>query len=178
MFKNLTYRKKNKWLVVGLILFAFFSYKMAFQNTISVYSDVQKLEAQLRLAQDAPQKVNQLRQQMMSIDHVLGTSQRADTNVQQQLLGIVTDYCQKRDVVLREFPKTIQKTQEDYLVETNIFTVEGDFIKLLELVYLLEQKSRIGKIASVNFLSKKDFKTKSLALTATIYLQNVKKVSK
>ncbi len=147
MFKNLTYRKKNKWLVVGLILFAFFSYKMACQ-------------------------------QMMSIDHVLGTSQRADTNVQQQLLGIVTDYCQKRDVVLREFPKTIQKTQEDYLVETNIFTVEGDFIKLLELVYLLEQKSRIGKIASVNFLSKKDFKTKSLALTATIYLQNVKKVSK
>lgn len=185
MFNGLTYKKKNKYLAVGVILFAIFSYKMAFQNTIAVYQNVQSLEEQLRQAEDAPQKVNALRQQMMSIDQVLGKggaettlSAKSDTNVQQKLLGIVTDYCSKGDVVLREFPKTMQKTQDDYLVETNVFTVEGGFTKLLGLIYSLEQKSRIGKIASVNFLSKKDFKTKSLTLTSTIYLQNVKKVPK
>jgi hypothetical protein len=178
MFKDLTYKKKNMYLLAGVVLFAFLSYKMAFQNTLTAYREVCSLKEQLRMAQDAPKKINALQQQMISIERILGTGQRADTNVQQQLLGIVTDYCQKSNTVLREFPKTIQKTQDDYLVETNIFILEGNFTKLLRLIYLLEQKNRIGKIASVNFLSKKDFKTKLPALTSTIYLQNVKKVSK
>ena len=177
MFKNLTYKKRNRILAAVSVLFIFFSYKMAFQNTLDTYHDVQSLKEQLLLAQGAPEKVNTLRQQMMNMDRLLGTKQRADTSVQQALLGIVTDYCQKNNAVLREFPKTIQKIQDNYLVETNFFVVEGSFVKLLELLYLLEQKNRIGKIASVNFLTKKDFKTQGLNLTATIYLQNVKKVS-
>ena len=53
--------------------------------------------------------------------------------------------------------------------------IGGNFSTLINLVYLLEQKYNLGKIASVNYQLKKDFKTKEMQLTATIFLQNIKK---
>lgn len=178
MFKNLTYKQKNRFLLIGIVLLAFLAYRMAFRNTISVYDEINSLEEQMKLADNAPQKAAGLQTRLEGMDQLLGRSQRSDTSVQQTLLGVVTDYCQKNSIILREFPRTIRKTEGEYQIETNFFIVEGGFIKLLELVYLLEQKNRTGKVASLNFISKKDFKTKVLNLTATIYVQNVKKVSK
>jgi hypothetical protein len=173
VFKNLTYKQKNRFLLIGIVLLAFISYRMAFRNTINVCSGINSLEEQLKLADHAPQKVAGLQARLAGMDQVLGRSQSEST-----LLGVVTDYCQKNNVALREFPKTIEKTQGEYQVETNFFVIEGGFIKLLELLYLLEQKNRVGKVASVNFSTKKDYKTKALNLTAIIYVQNVKKASK
>jgi len=180
MFQNLTYKKKNRLLIAGIVLLSFISYRMAFRNTFNVYTGINSLEEQLKLADDAPQKVAGLQARLAGMDQVLGRGQsgwKSDTGIQQSLLGIVTDYCQKNNVTLREFPKTIQKAQGEYLVETNFFVVEGGFIKLLELLYLLEQKNRAGKVASANFSTKKDYKTKALNLTSTIYVQNVKRIS-
>jgi hypothetical protein len=184
MFRNLTYKQKNRALLIAIVLLALVSYRMGLRNTIRVYAGINLLKEQLTLADNAPQKVAGLQARLAGMDQVLGRSQsewtpseKADTSVQQTLLGVVTAYCQKNHVALREFPKTIRKIQGEYQVETNFFVVEGGFIKLLELLYLLEQKNRVGKVASVNFITKKDYKTKALNLNAIIYVQNVKKAS-
>ena len=113
----------------------------------------------------------------MELNQILGGKQLTDTNTQQALLNVIANYCRDNKTVLREFPKAISKEKNDFVVETNFFTVEGDFVKLLSLVYLLEQKERIGRIASVFFQSKRDVRTKALSLSATIYVQNVKKIA-
>ena len=172
---NLTYKKKNQLMGIASVLLLFLFYWVDFADTIALHSEVNVLEKQIQLANDAPQRVVLMQNKLAELDLLPGLKQNADTSIQQELLGIVTGYCQKNGIVLREFPKTIVSQEGDYRVETNIFTVEGGFTKLLQLVYSLEQKNRIGKVASVLYNSKKDIRTKTLSLTASVYLQNIKK---
>jgi hypothetical protein len=176
MLNNLTYKKKNQLLLVGAILFLFIAYYLAFGRTISLYRECSTMEDQLLSLSDAPNQSAILQAKLTQLDQTLGGRQLADTNTQQALLNVVSNYCKSNDALLREFPKAVSKQENEYIVETNVFTVEGNFMKLLQLVYLLEQKERIGKLASVLFQSKQDARTKVLALTATIYVQNVKKI--
>jgi hypothetical protein len=62
------------------------------------------------------------------------------------------------------------------LVETSMFVVEGNFSNLLNLIYILEQKHPVGRVSSVSFQSKRDLKTLQLTLSATIYVQSIKKI--
>lgn len=150
-------------------------YFLAIEKSIVVAGEYRILKEQVQMASDAPRKITELQKQLAEIDHDMEKEQRTTVNVQEALLGFITNYCQNNKLILREFPKTIHINEKDFLIETNVFTVEGGFLKILPMIYLLEQKNKIGKIASVNFQTKKDFKTKNLALTATIYLQNVSK---
>lgn len=175
MFKNLTYKKKNQLLLIGTVLFLLIAYYLAFGKTISLYRDCSSMKEQLAAVADEPNRAVSLQKKLSELDLKLGGRQLSDTNTQQVLLNVITNYCRDNKTVLREFPRATSKPESDYLVETNFFTVEGSFVKLLELVYLLEQKERIGRLASVLFMAKQDVRTKVLSLTATIYVQNVKK---
>lgn len=176
MLKDLSYKKKNQFLLIGTILFFFIAYYMAFGKTISLFLECNSMKKQLSGLSGAPGRATALQQKLSELDQRLGGKQLSDTNTQQVLLNVITNYCQSSKIVLREFPKAITKQEKDYLVETNFFTVEGGFSKLLNLVYLLEQKEKIGRLASVLFQAKEDVRTKVLSLTATIYVQNVKKI--
>ena len=113
---------------------------------------------------------------MADFENVILKQQGSGMDNQQLLLGIISDYCNENDLVLKDFPLPIIFNDKDYIIETNIFEIQGGFIKLLKLVYELEQKTIVGKVMSVNYEIKKNYKTKSYALTATIYLQNLKKL--
>lgn len=176
MMSGLTYKKKNQLLLIISAVFLLISYWLAFKDTFALYSEAVDFESQVKSVNDVPQKLAAMQGKLAELDILSGLKQNADTGIQQELLGIVTGYCQKSGILLREFPKTNFYDEGDYRVETNIFVVEGGFVKLLELVYLLEQKNRVGKIASVSYNSKKDIRIKMFSLTATIYLQNIKKI--
>lgn len=175
MLQGWSYRKKNKALVFTAMLFLVLAYMLSIKRTIAVYREANVLESQSELAVNAPEKAAGLEKQLAGIDNLLGMQPQAG-NVQQMLLGVITGYCKERNTVLREFPKTVYHEEKDFIVETNVFTVEGSFSQLLKLVYLLEQENHIGKISSARFFIKKDPKTHTTALNATIYLQNIKKL--
>ena len=175
MFKKLTYKKKNRLLAAGALVFIMLAYLLAFKKTIVLYSQCSDLKQQMQLASDAPQKAVLLEKQLKDIENLLGDQSSTGVDNQQLLLELITNYCEKENITLREFPKPLITSEKDYSIETNIFVVEGNFIKLLNLIYVLEQKRKVGKVASVHFQSKKNYKTKRLALTATIYLQNIVK---
>lgn len=164
-------------LFAGSLLLLVILYQAQLKPTYLLHNKCDMMIKQIALAKDAPMRVAFLKKQQMEFDHVLGISQNDSINSQQMLLGTITNYCQQSNVLLKEFPKTIAKQEKDYLIETNYFTVEGEFVKLLKLCYQLEQKNKIGKLASVNYLLKKDYKTQIDFLTATVYIQNVKKTT-
>jgi hypothetical protein len=169
-----TYRKKNKALLAAGVILLLLAYLLSIKRTIAVYREVSALASESELAANAPAKAAALEKQLREIDDLLGTQHRTD-DIQQSLLGTITEYCKEHNTVLREFPKTVYHEEKDLAVETNVFTVEGSFARLLRLVYLLEQESRSGRISSAKFFMKKDPKTHTSALNVTIYLQNLKK---
>lgn len=177
MLKNLTYKKKNRLLAAALVLFAWVIYSYAISDTVAAWKACSEMEERTAKAAGAPVQNAVLRKQLEEMDRLIGSGAYAGGDVQQALLGIASAWCQEKGVLLREFPQTIFSEEKDLRIETNVFTVEGDFKKLLGLVYELEQKQKVGKLASVNFQMRKDPKTKTKNLTVTIYVQNVKKLN-
>jgi hypothetical protein len=157
------------------VLVLFFVYEMAIKETINMYNTYSEGEKKIALAASAPMLAAQLEKKLMQIDIKLGNENKKKQNTADALLELTTNYCQNNHAVLREFPKTTIIEQGDMTIETNQFIVEGDFVTLINLVYILEQKNKLGKVASVKYQLKKDFKTKEMVLTAAIYVQNVKK---
>lgn len=175
MFKNLTYKKKNQLLMVAMLVVLFLVYSFAIKKTLNIYNTYSVAEEKIALAANAPVMAAHLEKELMQMDIRLGNEKTKKQNTADALLELTTHYCQNNHAVLREFPKTTVSDQGDLLIETNQFVVEGDFSTLINLVYVLEQKIKLGKVASVKYQLKKDFKTKEMVLTAAIFIQNVKK---
>jgi hypothetical protein len=175
LFENLTYQKKNKLLAGVLVLALILAYFLAIQNTIYAYKSYKENEEKVANANTAPQKVAYYKKKLADIENIIKKQQGTGMDNQQLLLSVVSDYCNENDLVLKEFPLPITSNDKDYTIETNIFEIQGGFIKLVKLVYELEQNTIVGKVMSVNYEIKKNYKTKSFALTATLYLQNIKK---
>lgn len=177
MLQKLTYKTKNRLLLIASILLAFASYQLSFKKTIEAYRACTNSEAKLELASNAPELVNELENKVAKMNALLGNQNKDNKLQEQALLELVTHYCQENDAVLRDFPQNVSSLQEHMLVTTNRFVVEAKFATLVKLVYLLEQKNNLGKVVSVRYQYKKDNKTREMALTATIYLQNIKRNS-
>lgn len=174
MLKGLTYRKKNQLLIVVSLMMAYLIYVFAIKKTIGAYNEYTLAEKQMELLVNAPIMSAQLEKKLFNINSKIGHQNTIDQNAEQALLELITNYCQENHVVLRAFPETTVARQRDLFVETNMFIIEGGFSSLLNLVYELEQKSKLGKIVSVRYQLKKDLRTKDMSLIATIYLQNIK----
>lgn len=177
MFKNLSYKKRNKYLLAVVILFMFISYQLAFKKTFNLISETSELENRAKAASDAPVKAEELQYQLKKIESIIGKNDIASDNIQQLILSLVSSFCTKNNLVLQEFPKTKSYTENDIQVETNNIVIEGDFIKLLLLLNMLEQNKDVGRISSSRFQAKKNLKTKKIELTLTIYIQNIKNMS-
>ena len=160
---------------MGTVLMLLAIYSLTIKKTINLFSECKATEAKINLAKDAPQRAEQLENELHRIENKIGKQNSAAESKEQQLLEIISHYCQNNHTILREFPKTMSSDQGDLTIETNLFVLEGGFQSLIKLVYLLEQKSTYGKVASVKYQIKKDFKTKEEVLTATVYIQNIKK---
>lgn len=175
MLKNITYRNKNKYLLGVFLLGIFLIYFLSIKNTLQYKTECSELEERLSTASGAEGKIVGLQAKLKEFDNIIMQEEDTALTSQQQLLGIVTDYCQSNQTVLRDFPQSKINRENEFVVETNVFTLEGRFLKILDLIYQFEQKQRIGKVASVDFKSVKDIRTKSLTLNAAIYIQNIRK---
>jgi hypothetical protein len=173
--KSIPYNTKNKILLWGGSLLVVVIYQFTFKKTIALYSECREMKKRSELMEGAAMKKITLEKEAARLDLLSGSLQANDSNVQQVLLGIVTSYCQSNGLLLKEFPQTQRSQENNYEIELNSFTVEGEFQKLLKLVYCLEQKYRIAKVASLDLKTKKDLRTKKASLTATVYLQNIKR---
>lgn len=176
MLKRIPYKKKNQLLLVVSLIFMVICYYLAIENTLNLRAQCSEIKEELSIAAKAPIKIAELEQQLKSIEGVIGNQAREGIDPQQQLLQFVSHYCEEQQIILRDFPQPNSVEEDDYAIETNIFAVRGDFLKLLKMTYALEQDMRIGKVVAVTYRAKKNLRAKRLELIATIYLQNVRKL--
>jgi len=178
VFKNLSYKKKNQLLIAGLVVTIFLIYLFALKKTIRVYHEYNDMQNKIEMVESVPMMTAVFEKQLLQMNSRIASDTMNGQRIQQALLELLSNYCKNSKAVLREFPQSTDFEQGDLLVETNLFVIESDFKTLLKLVYILEQKKTLGKIASIHYQYKKDLITRNMALTATVYLQNIKKNKK
>jgi hypothetical protein len=169
--KKMNWKQKNKLLLAGGIVLLWIVYSFAISNTLALRRDCLVLKQQLDSASGAPSRLATLKLELQQLETVTNSNDTS-TILHERLLGIVADYCQQNNSVLRDFASPVCYRQQEWLIETHPIVVEGTFVNLLKLVHALEQE-KVGKIISVDFHSKRDNKTQALSLTATIYVQNI-----
>lgn len=172
--KSLTSYQKKFFMLAGAV---FLLLLLSYHGSVKKAFTERKLHRQLKEKQTLianldteMRKWNQLNLQM---DRQFGNS--AVQSFHENLLNAVGNFCERKKLTLTEFSEPFTGVDGGYSVETIILTIEGGFIPLLQLINMLETEFRGGKIASVGFYKKKNFKTGRDELFVKLYMQKINK---
>ena len=178
MLNNLTHKQKYYLLLTGLALLSIFVIMNVFRRTYQEYTQRKGLQAQIAKAQDAPGQLKALQRQLQASESILHTNRELDsTEVHERILSIVSHYCTAHQTTMIAYPPFSTSQEGGFTIQTDIVTVQGDFKRLLDLLYLVERQEKPAKIASVKFKTTKNFETKGTELSMSLYLQTFKKAS-
>lgn len=172
--KDLTYRQKNKILLVGALLLLIVCYIFAIGETVNLYGNNSKTTQKLESLKNAPQQIAGLNKRLNFLNSRVKQYVREDDFEQDDILVSVSDFCKRNRLKIIEFPKSTLKQKDDIVIETFNFTVEGNFTNLVKLIYDIEVVQKIGRVASLDFETQVDRRTKVKRLTVNIFLQNLR----
>jgi hypothetical protein len=173
LLSNLTYKKKLKVLGILTIPILVVCYKLAFSNTILEYKKYKEYVTQNAGTNNSENSLTALNSKKAAIEALLKQYELDTLNTNKNLISVVTNFCNENRLDFKEYkPLNIFHVQE-LPVFTRAITVEGDFIKCLQLVYALENELQVGRVSSVQYKTYEDPQTKALRLTCTLYIQNI-----
>jgi hypothetical protein len=172
---GMSYKKKYNFLIAGILLLFIISYQFSIKKTVLLYQDCKEMQSKLKLIDEAPESINQIKNEIAQVDGMISSNDSSGTNFRELLLEKAGNFCLENNISIKEFPASVEENKNDYIIETNIIALEGSFQNLLKFTYNIEQKYKVGKVASVNFSSKYDIVAKKNKLTEKIYVQNIKK---
>ncbi|MBC7862010.1 MAG: hypothetical protein IAF38_03495 [Bacteroidia bacterium] len=176
MFKGLTYKKRNKLMIVVFVFMLFISWSFGYKKTFAAISDCNEMQSRAETAKDLPEKEEALRKDMILLESKIG-SNKDSLAFQQKLLKELTSFCDSIGLTVKEYPGAETKQEIEYIVETHQFVVQGNFHSLVKLVNHLEHKSKTGKIAEADFRKVKDNKTKREQLNLYLYINHIINIS-
>ena len=174
LFRNLTYKRKYQLLIAIAILFLVLVYYFGIQKTINQYMEYNKLQVNYEEAKEAPQQLAAIKREMDQLNKLTNTMESSGESGQPELLEVITDFSKVNDLVIKDFPQTIEKNVDNYIIEQNKIVVAGDFLEVLKLVYLLEQEKAMGQVVSADFKMTLDKATKKRYLQTSFYIQKIR----
>jgi hypothetical protein len=171
---DLTYKKKIQLLILSSALALLIVYLFLISPNINRSSLNKKYRSEIAKAQQAPSMIKSLNEELNTMNTFLDAYVSDSTGDEDRFIEVITNFCQKNNVTLKELPKVIETEEQKFTVQTNVVIAEGSYKDLLRLIYQLEKKEKVGRIVSAQFKSYINNKTKRLTLSLTIYLQNLK----
>ncbi|CAA0140995.1 hypothetical protein [Tenacibaculum maritimum] len=161
-------------LLIGFFLFLFLIYKAAIKKTIKAKENLIELQREKQVLDNASEKIQYLQEKNNYLNATLKENDISIFNsFQQTLLKKIIDFSITHSIDIINFnePHTIREHKA--IKETYIFRVIASYNNVLKLINYLEQQ-QLGKLISINFEKKKNYKTGKEFLTTEIYLQKIK----
>jgi hypothetical protein len=153
----------------------FVVYYLAIGKTIELRNQCIDLNEELVLIEDAPGKMDLLNSEVKQIENLIGGNNNDDGDFRQFLLEKTSYYCESNNVEIKEIPEPITADHNEYEILTHTIILKGDFQKLNNFIYEMEQKMKVRNITSVRFYIIKDLQSKKEELHLTMYFRNAKK---
>ncbi len=170
-------KKSNKQkfivLVAASVVLALASYFLSISKTLEARSEHVSLTQKMAGADRIAPEIAKWMALNEQLDDRLG-GQQVLSGFHEILLGSVGKYCNQKDLTLTDFSEPFEGEDGGYLVETIVLTIEGGFKPLLGLVHHLETQFRGGKVASVSFIKKKNYRKNREELFLEVYVQKIK----
>jgi len=165
-------KSKNILLLVGFVLALVLSYKLAISNTIKLRKEKNALLQQELLFNDTPRQLTHLKQKQQYYDSLLTKYQLNGSSIQNNLLQTINNFAAESNLKVIGFLEPHILNQNNLIIKTYQFSLEGDFNKILELLHKLEQQTKFGEIINLHFAKKKNHKTGEYYLQAFVLLKS------
>lgn len=167
-------QQKNIALVIGFLILVWISYVFSFSKTLDLKKRLNTLKNEAALLENSTLKIQQLSKENQYYDSILKAKQiSSDKSFQNNLLTTINSYTDTTNVKVVEFknPHSFRKNGSTML--TYSFSLKGNFNQITQLIYILEQQFKLGKIISVNYTKKRDYRKRKNYLECTILLQRI-----
>lgn len=172
----MTNKTKNIILIITFFLTIILCYKLAISKTIVLTKQHKTLKQQDLLLKNTPKQISLLKQKQTYYDSILVKYQLNESSLQNNLLKTINTYSDSSNIKVISFvePHTIKTN--NLKVNNYLFTLEGNYNAILQLVYKLEQQTKFGEIVNLHFEKKKNFRTNKEYLQASILLRHLVKL--
>lgn len=167
-------KQKNIILIIGFIVLLWIAYQLSFSKTIELKKQHYKLKEEALLFENSAQKLVQLQKENQYYDSILKSKRiSTDKSFQNNLLSTINSFADSTNIKVVSFQNPHVFQQENTQILTYSFTLRGNFNQITQLIYQLEQRYKLGKVISVNYLKKRDYRRRFNYLECTILLQRI-----
>ncbi|WP_405610885.1 hypothetical protein [Polaribacter sp. Asnod1-A03] len=169
----MTDKHKNIGLIIGFLLLFIISYIFSIQKTIDLKARLKVLKKEKELLSNASERIFNLQQENKYLDSILKRKELSiENSFQQLLLNKLNNFKKETSIEIISFNEPHQIIKNNTNLLTYSFEIRGGFNALLKLTNFLE-KQQLGKLVSVNFEKKKNYRTNREELTGQFYLQKL-----
>lgn len=174
MWDKLTYSRKTSVILIGFILIMIFGYKLSFYMTFELRSEIKQKEEKLTWLKDREKELPFIRSKMALIEEAYTND---SISIRDKLTAYISDFAENSGSVVTEIPEYSEYRNANLNIQTNVFTIKGQFNELVRLIYELESKFKVtAKIMSARFFSIKDMQTKRKNLYLTLVTQSFNEI--
>ena len=166
-------KKRQILIVLGFILILVICYKLAIARTLDYRANYKNLQKEAILFENTPKQLSVLRQKETYLDSILKTYRLGDTSIQNSLLTTINTMADTTGVKVVSFNEPHLVQQGELSVKTYGFTLEGNYVDIVNIIYELEQKHRFGEIINLHFDKLKDYRRNKDYLQATVLLKSL-----
>jgi len=168
----MTNKNKNIVLVAGFVIVLLLCYLLAFSKTFSLKKEYNQLQQEELLFKNTPKQLSLLMQKQKYYDSLLNKYQVNGGSIQNNLLKTINSIAGSNNLKVVRFLEPHTVKNNDLIVKTYQFTIQGDYNNILKLIHHLEQKTKFGEIINFNFEKKKNYRTNRYYLQASILLKS------
>ncbi len=164
--------RKNKLLLLGLIVMLYICYAFAFSNTIGYYTEYRAKNELAENAVNTPALLQQLTIREKQLDTILNQYSIAEgESFQNELLKKITSLSSRYNLKITDFKEPHIFISNDIKTSSYIFTLEGSYNGMLLLINDVENDITLGAVKHISFIKHRNYRNNTDYLTGEIILQ-------
>ena len=162
---------KNKLLILGFFLAVVIAYQLAFLKTVKIRGELVSLEEQSILFKNTEQLLSSIKGREKFVDSILKKNNIKNTSIQNNLLELLNEQSLKKGFSINNFIEPHIVSNENTTTTSFQFTLKGNFVNLLRVIYQLEQNYNYGKIIHIDFKKKYNYRSRKDELFCFVLLE-------
>ncbi len=173
----MTYKKKCFLILSGFLFFLLVAYQITFSETLRNRSEIIEKETKIKWLKDKEKDIPFIKSKIELVEKT--QSVRDSTSVRDKLTAFISDFSEYNNCTVTEIPVSSLYKSGNISIESNSFTIQGNFLSLLKLHKEIEEEFKFtAKVMSSRFFSVKENQTKRKNLYLTIITQSFSEINK
>ncbi|NRR91382.1 hypothetical protein HSX10_07380 [Winogradskyella undariae] len=168
----MTRNQKNIALILSFILALVICYQLAIIKTLEQKEQYNAMSKEAVLFKNAPKQLSFLKQKEVYYDSLLTKYQLDGSSIQNNLLKVINRFTRDNNIKVINFLEPHVIENDDLVIKTYEFVLEGDYNSINKLIYQLEQQTKFGEIINLHFEKKKNFRTGKYYLQTKVLLRS------